>query len=153
MAAVVSLREVAEEMEVCTEGCHSFLNLRTGELYGGPDDCLAAAEKDSDEQLLGWEQEIVARLREVLASADWIALPRRDTIEDYRIMESFCLEQADGEAQEDLLEVIEGRGAFSRFKKAIHQWGIQEDWYRYRSEATLREAAAWLKSRGIEYRK
>src|SRR5262245_13665683 len=122
--ATVSLREVAEEMDACMEGCHLFLNRRTGELFGCTDDSLAAAEEEDDEGLPDWQQEEVAQLREVLDSADWLKVPPRQSGDDYRIMEQFCLDQDEGQLQEQLLAAIRGRGAFGRFKDAVYRLGI-----------------------------
>jgi hypothetical protein len=152
MAAIVSLRAVADEMEMRMEGMHAYLNRRTGELYGGSDEQLAKAEEGEDDtELLGWEVEIVHKLREILESSDWIELPRRDTREEYRLMERFCLECCEGRLQDELLSAISGRGAFGRFKDAIHRRGVQEDWYEFRREALATEAAGWLEAEGIAY--
>ena len=72
MAAVVSLRAVVDEMEMlANDEMHAYLNRETGELYGGTSEQLAQAEEcDNDEELIGWEVEVIHRLREVLASRD-----------------------------------------------------------------------------------
>ena len=151
MVTIVSLQAVVEEMELLGEGRHSFLNRRTGELYGGTDELLAKAEEADDEELLGWELEIVAKLREILRSKDWLQVPSRSSHEDYRIMERFCGERCEGEVQQDLLSTIQGRGAFGRFKDGIHRWGVQDEWYQFRQQAMAEQAAAWLEAEGIVY--
>jgi hypothetical protein len=151
MAAVVSLQALAEEMEMLGEGRHAFLNRRTGELYGGTDELLAKAEEDDDEDLLEWEVEIVDKLREILQSEEWLEVPSRTSHEDYRIMERFCWECCEGQAQEDLLSAISGRGAFGRFKDGICRWGVQDQWYQFRRQAFAKEAAGWLEAEEIAY--
>src|SRR5262245_36167935 len=116
MPAVISLDALVGELELLGEEMHGFLNRRTGELYGGTSELLRKAEESDDEELLDWEVEMVAKLREILESEDWLDLPTRNTHEDYRIMERFCLECCEGRVQEDLLSAISGRGAFGRFK-------------------------------------
>jgi hypothetical protein len=151
MAAIVSLHDVVDEMEILGEGMHAFLNRQTGELYGGTAELLSKAE-EGDEDLLGWEVEIVGRLREILTSPDWLELPRRHTHEDYRIMERFCLEHCEGRLQEELLSAITGRGAFGRFKDMIHRRGIHEAWYAFHRECLAEDAAKWLEAEEIVYK-
>jgi hypothetical protein len=155
MPLPVSLNAVVDEMEMLggEADLHAFLNRTTGELYGGTADQLATAEEtDDDDDLLEWEAEMIRRLRDVLASVDWLELPRRDAHEDYRVMERFCLERTEGLLQEELLAAIAGRGAFGRFKDAVHRHGIRDGWYAFRREWIAAEAAAWLDAHGISYR-
>jgi hypothetical protein len=151
MAAVVSLSALVDEMEMLGEGRHGFVNRRTGELYGSTSELLAKAEDTETEDLLAWEVELVDKLREILESPDWLQLPNRTTYADYRIMERFCFECCEGRVQEDLLSAISGRGAFGRFKDGIHRWGVQEEWYKFRRQALMEEATAWLEAEGIAY--
>jgi len=153
MANVVSLRAVADEMDLIGEETRTFLNRQTGELYSTTDELFSKVEEGDgeDEHFLGWELEIVDKLREILGSPDWLRLPRRYTHDDYQIMESFCLECCEGDLQEELLTAIRGRGAFRWFRHVIRQRGIEETWYAFRSEALAEETAAWLESQGIPY--
>jgi hypothetical protein len=152
MAAIVSLHAVVEEMDMLCEGMHAYLNRRTGELYGGSDEQLFKAEEEcDDDELLEWEVEIVHKLREILESSDWIELPVRQTHEQYRLMERFCLERCEGRLQDELLSAINGRGAFGRFKDCILRRRVRDDWFAFRREALEADAAAWLESLGIEH--
>jgi hypothetical protein len=151
MAIVVSLRAVADEMELGGDEVRTFLNRQTGELYSTTTDLLSQAEEADDEELFGWEIEDIGKAREVLESSDWLMLPTRDTRDDWQIMEAFCLERCEGELQDELLRAISGRGAFRWFKDVIHRCGLKEDWYAFRGEALSQEAAEWLEAHGIAY--
>jgi Uncharacterised protein family (UPF0158) len=151
MAAVVSLRALADELEILGDGMHAFVNRHTGEVYSSTTELLGLAEEGDDEPVLDWEGAIVAKLREILGSADWLAVPTPDSHEDYRVMERFCLERCEGRLQEELLSAISGRGAFGRFKDGIHRRGVQDAWYRFRREALAEDAAAWLEAHEIPY--
>jgi hypothetical protein len=151
MPAAVSLRALVDELEMLGQEMHGFVNRRTGELYGGTSELLHKAEESDDEELLDWEVEMVHKLREILESDDWLALPARDTAADYRIMERFCLECCEGRVQEDLLSAISGRGAFGRFKDGIVRWGVRDEWHQFRRQALAEEAAGWLEAHGIAY--
>jgi len=51
------------------------------------------------------------------------------------------------------LDKIRGRGAFGRFKDAIHMNGIEEEWYRFRQEELEKIAIDWLELNKISYTK
>jgi hypothetical protein len=153
MANVVSLRAVADELDFMGHEARAFLNRHTGELYSVTDELLSRVEDEDadDEDLLGWELEEVGKLREILGSDDWLMLPARDTHDDYRIMESFCLERSEDDLRQELLEAIRGRGAFRWFRHVIEQRGIKDAWYAFRRAALEEAAAEWLESHGIAY--
>jgi hypothetical protein len=151
MTAVVSLRALVDEMEMLSDEMRAFVNRRTGELYSSTNELLGLAQDGDDEEELGWQGEILDKLREIVESPDWVVVPARPAHEEYRVMERFCLERCEGRLQEELLSAINGRGAFGRFKDCIHRRGVQEDWYAFRREALAEEAAAWLEAEGIPY--
>ncbi len=66
-------------------------------------------------------------------------------------MERFCLSFPDGKVSDVLLGKIRGSGAFRRFKDAIYQYGIENDWFKYRDEEYKEIAMAWLESNGLAY--
>jgi hypothetical protein len=153
MANAVSLRAVADEMDFVGHETRAFLNRQTGELYSTTDELISKADDEDaeDEDFLDWELEIVVKLWEILGSDDWLTVPTRDTHDDYRIMESFCLERGEDDLRHELLEAIRGRGPFRWFRHVIEQRGIKEAWYAFRREALEAEAAEWLESHGIAY--
>lgn len=67
---------------------HSFLRRPTGRLVTVSDEALAAAENDDDEWITPEE---LAEARRVLAADDeYLALPDRFEINEYRMMERFA---------------------------------------------------------------
>jgi hypothetical protein len=153
MAGSVSLHELVDELEAAGGGCYVFVNRRTGEVYGGTDESIAVAEADEDESTLPeWQRELVTKLREVRDSADWLEVPGRSEVEDYSVMERFCLEQCSGRLQEELLDSIRGRGAFGRFKDTAARRGVLDAWYTFRRAALAAELESWLRAMQIEYR-
>jgi len=63
----------------------------------------------------------------------------------------FCYSIADDEMRSLLLDKIHGAGAFRRFKDAIHQFGLAEDWYRFRDRALKEIAIGWLETNHVAY--
>ena len=149
--AGVSLRAVVDEMDLGIAGAHVFLHCQTGEMVGGTDDLLAAAESTQDDDMPQWQRAVVARLRVAMNSPDWVEVPLRETATDYEIMERFCVDQPDGPVRDDLLEQIVGSGAFRRFREAIRGHSLQSEWDRFRRQALEEQAANWLTDQGIEY--
>jgi len=87
-----------------------------------------------------------------LKSEDYIALPTKFDIHEYEIMKRFCLSIEDDMLRDDLLDAIQGSGAFRRFKNMIYRRGIQDAWYSYRRAALEEIAIEWLTEHGIAYR-
>jgi hypothetical protein len=145
------LDEVVGEMEIAQEGYRAFLNRQTGEVYGTTDTLLDDVDQEV-EALPDWEQEMVAKVREILDSQEWIEIPTRHSHEDYRLMERYCLDCVGSRSQEELRVALQGRGAFGRFKDVLHRRGLLDEWYRYRREELTAEAMAWLEAEGIPYR-
>ncbi|HEY1245857.1 MAG TPA: UPF0158 family protein [Hyphomicrobiaceae bacterium] len=152
MPLPVQLKAVVDEMEFGTEEWRAFINRKTGELASFPGDTLRAAEGDEEPAYAGdFEPEDLENCRRVLADEDFIELPNKEDIREYDIMERFSLSYPDEDLRERLLDAIDGRGAFRRFKNLIHRKGIADEWYRYRDDAVKRIAADFLEAHDIAY--
>jgi len=66
-------------------------------------------------------------------------------------MEKFCLSLNDSEMSETFYNLIKGSGAFGRFKNAIHEYDIADDWYKYRNDVLREIAIEWCQEKGIEF--
>jgi Uncharacterised protein family (UPF0158) len=149
MSVVVSLHAFVEEMDTFGDECHVYLHRRTGEFLSTTDEEQALAEKSDDADVPDWQREVLPKVREALSSDDWLPLPSRFELDEYRIMERFCCSVADNTLRGDLLDAITGQGAFGRFKSMIHRHGLQEEWYRYREECFQEIARGWLEAHQI----
>lgn len=152
MVATVLLNGVIEELEALTDESVAYLNRETGELYALGEEEAGLVEDDVDpEGLPGWLVDEVPKIREVLESADWLALPTRFDIHEWAIMDDFAHSVEDADLNDELLTAIRGRGAFRCFKDAVYRHGIQGDWYDFRTAALGRIAIDWLDEHGIPY--
>ena len=149
----VSLQSVVNEMDVLDEEWTAYINKKTGELVTVTEEeaNIIDAGGEDDEFIPDWQREILPKVREVLESDDFVALPDKFEIHEYSIMERFCLSLSDEELQDQLLHAIRGSGAFRRFKNAIYRKEIQDDWYRFRDQALKRIAIDFLESEGIAW--
>ena len=67
-------------------------------------------------------------------------------------MERFAHSRTSAAHRDELLATIHGSGAFRRFRHALQQLGIQDDWYGFRQAAFEEIARAWLEVHNIPYR-
>ena len=154
MAAIVSLRDVIDEMEIMSDEATSYINRKTGELITLTDEISAMAEDPDDaEEAAEWQKDILPKVREVAASEDFIPLPGKFEIHEWSIMERFARSLTDAAATDELDTALHGRGAFRRFKDTVQRPGIADEWYRF-SDAVLAEVAIdCLEAHGIEFRR
>ncbi len=94
---------------------------------------------------------MIEKARVVLDSDDYVELPTKFDIHEYRIMEEFCPSLQLPQLRDQLLRKISGSGAFGRFKQAIYSLGIEEDSYQFRNAEYVRIAIEWMEENGIAY--
>jgi hypothetical protein len=154
MAAIVSLRDVIEQMELMSDEATAYINRKTGELITLTDEVVALAE-DPDEaaEAAEWQKDLLPKAREVAASGDFIPLPGELEIHEWSIMERFARSLTDAAVSDELHAALHGRGAFRRFKDALHRLGIADQWYRFRDAALEEIAIEFLEAHGIEFRR
>lgn len=137
MSLPVSLEAVTDEMDVMNDEWVAYINRRTGQLVTVTD----------------YDREESTEAVEVENSPDFLALPSEFDLDEYSIMERFCLSRADSDLFAKLGSLIRGRGAFRRFKEAIRRAGIEDEWYSFRQESLESLAASFLDAHGIPYKR
>jgi hypothetical protein len=153
MAAIVSLRDVVEEISVQPEGATVHLNPDTGEIVTVSDEELRLLEdEEAAAEAPEWQQENLRKTREVLESDHFLQLPTSIDIHAWAVMERFSRERANPEERDELVRAVHGSGAFRRFKDAIRRLDIEEEWYRFQDAALEAIAKEWLEAHGIAYR-
>ena len=150
MPLPVQLKDVVGEIEIGGNEWTAYVNRKTGELTSFPNDLLKY-EGEAGTAVGEWDEEMAADCKRVLDSQDFIELPGEYEIHEYAIMERFCLSVGSEQNRQRLLDAIEGKGAFRRFKDLALRLGVIEDWYRYRDEALKKIAAEFLEAQGIPY--
>jgi hypothetical protein len=151
---IVSIKDIVDEMDISSDEHSAFLNRHTGELVTLSSEELSAAEEDdSIDKYPTWQQEMIIKAKEVISSDDYLPLPSKFDIHEYHIMEEFCCSVADDKIRGGLLDKIRGRGAFGRFKDAIHMNGIEEEWYLFRQAEFEKIAIDWLEANQVSYTK
>lgn len=80
----------------------------------------------------------------------YIAVPKANSRESYRVLEDFIETVADQRLQAQLAYAIQGRGAFRRFKDTLltHP-NERERWFAFNTGRLRERLLAWLKDEGI----
>lgn len=153
MSIKVKLKDIIEEMEIQFEESRSFLNIKTGEIVIVTSKDLRAVEDESPfDHLPDWEQEKRMVAIDVVENFEnYIELPTKYDVNEYEIMEDFCLIVSDQRKQDSLLRAIKGKGAFRRFKDKILDFEIEDQWYSYRNERFKQIAIEWCEDNNVKY--
>ena len=83
--------------------------------------------------------------------AESIILPTQYEINEYQIMLDFIDTLDNLEIKDNLHRLIQGKGAFRRFKDYCFDENIIQDWYKYRDEIYKEIAIEWCKQNELEY--
>jgi len=152
MAIRVKLDDIIEGLEFQSDESSWFLNKKTGEVILMTDYVMQAAEDDELlDDMEDWERDLVAIAGEILEeSGQYIPLPTKFDIDDYSIMEKFCMSLDNQKISDILCDLISGSGAFRRFKDAIYRYEIEDEWHSYRSDALKEIAIEWCRENNIE---
>ncbi|KQU19447.1 hypothetical protein ASG65_23910 [Bacillus sp. Leaf13] len=153
MNVQVKLKDIIEEMEIQFDDSQSFLNIKTGEIFFVTSNDLRAAEDDEPfNHLPDWQQENLRIANDVVENFEnYIELPTKYDVNEYEMMEDFCLTVSDLRKQNSLLLEIKGKGAFRKFKDKIIDFEIEDQWYSYRDERFKQIAKKWCQDNNVNY--
>lgn len=154
MNTPVKLSDIVDALLIQNDEISCYLNRVTGEVAMFSSEELSAAEEGDDLAVYpDWQRELIELARQIVTdeTGQFLELPTQFEVHEYQIMERFCLTIKDPRTSDELYYAIKGRGAFRRFKEAIHRFGIADDWYRYRDETLKEMAIAWCQRNGISY--
>ncbi len=86
MAAVISLHEVIEAMDMSSDDSISYLDPDTGEIITVTEEDWHLVEEESPEELPAWQRDMLPKIRAVLESDRFLQLPDRFEIHEWSIM-------------------------------------------------------------------
>jgi hypothetical protein len=149
----VKLQSIVEELEMQFEESRTFLSIKAGEIISVTSENLRAAEEEEPfDHLPEWEQEDRKVAIDVVENFEnYKELPTKYEVNEYEIMENFCLTVRDQSKQESLLRAIKEKGAFRRFKDKIIDFEMEEQWYSYRDECFKQIAIEWCQENKINF--
>ena len=113
---------------------HSYLHLVTGEVIRVVDGVADPATH--------------AR---IAADPNYMRVEPVSSREQYRWMERFIATVEEGPLRQKLLQSIDGKGAFRRFKDVLVSFPVdRERWFAFRSERLRTCMEGWLEAQGVE---
>lgn len=153
MGFPVKLNRIIEAIELQTDESSAYLDRKTGDVIVFQEEELDAAEdQEPIEEYPEWQRDTIKKAREFIdREEDFLSLPTKYDIDEYKIMEDFCRAVEDGDICEDLCNSIHGKGAFSRFRNVIERYKMEDEWYKYRDGAIRQIATDWCKANDIQY--
>ena len=154
MSIVVKLTELVGALEIQNNDIFHYLNVKTGEIVMvDREEVEAVREGVTLGDYPDWQQEAVREAQTIVEAepGQYIALPTHFEVDEYMIMEKFCLSVADQEKSDELYTAIKGSGAFRRFKEKIQQYGLAKAWYRYYGNACEEIVRGWCKEHHLDY--
>jgi len=153
MSIKVKLKDIIEEMEIQFEESRSLLNIKTGEIVIVSSEDLRAAEDEQPfDHLPEWERENRMLAIDVVENFEnYIELPTKYDVNEYEIIENFCLTVSDQRKKDSLSKAIKGKGAFRRFKDKIIEYALEDQWYLYRDECYKQIAIEWCQENKIDF--
>ena len=145
----VPIGEIVDGLQIQSDEMYSYLHRPTGRVVIVSDDALAAAEEDDEEWVADEE---LATARSILTAEDeYLPLPDRHEIDEYRMMERFATQLTDDREVDEVLTALRGRGAFRYFKDTVHRLGLAKAWYADRDECYAAIAREWCVANGVEF--
>jgi len=151
LAAPVSLKSLVQEFQLLNDASTVYLDKRTAEFFSLTDD-IEFMMSSNVENLLPWEQEVVAAAREAESSENYVPLPSKYDLDEYGIMADFCFALEDEDLRAEFKEAIQGRGAFRRFRNLVQHHRVEKTWDEFESRALAELGREWLKENKLSFK-
>ncbi|RMF56031.1 MAG: hypothetical protein D6748_14340 [Calditrichaeota bacterium] len=152
MRAPIKISVLIEALEFVFDEAEVYLNTRTGEIVTLETEPLETAPEEDAESLEELREEIEEKCREEVSSDDYILLPKSFEMDEYRLMEEFCLTLPNDELSYLMYSAIkDGKGAFRRFKENLYRYGLDDRWYQFCQQALREYAIKWCEEQGLQY--
>ena len=149
MEGAALLELITSELEVGAQGIEKCFDSETGNVIYVSEDDRVHLDKPDSEDSPEWEREHLKELREVLNTDRLTKLPDSFDINEWSIMERFCGTVGDRRIHARLVDAIQGRGAFARFRDTLGQFGLRDVWFAYRRSQLEEIAREWLEDNNI----
>ena len=133
---MVTLSKIVEGLEMVDDIIDCYYNPERNEIFlSNIGECEELKEDEIDEL---FEESII--------------LPTQYEINEYQIMIDFIDTIDNLEIKENLHRLIQGKGAFRRFKDYCFESNIIQEWYKYKEQKYKEIAIEWCKQNELEYK-
>jgi hypothetical protein len=133
----VKIQDIVEAIDLPNRDWRSYVNRETGEIVTVAEGTVIGPDGELDPE-------------DIEQADGFLMLPTSEEIHEWGIMEEFARGRARPQA-DDLLEALDGRGAFRMFRSTIRRLGMEDEWDRVRQVAFASIARQWLDEHEIEY--
>lgn len=134
----VKLDVILDAIEMADDNYTYFFDLETGESVFLVDELITGIDNEGLEDIIYENPERFLRL------------PTKFEIHEYHIMEEFIW-TLNAERADKLNCVIQGRGAFRRFKDMVDRMGISQQWYDFQAQYYRKLAIEWCQDHSLTY--
>lgn len=135
----IELKTVIEAIEMTSDSFDYYYDKSEGKTVVIAEELIAGESNEELAEMIAFE------------SDRFIPFPNKSDIHEYGIIEDFIIQFFNGEVQENLLNSIQCKGAFRRFKDTVIRLGIKQIWYNYRDEEYRKIAVDWCKDNNLDY--
>jgi hypothetical protein len=148
--AIVKLQDVVNALEMRFDEYLQFLDLDTGDIAAVNRELPGEAEETEEEESED-DDEDGALAKRIAGSDQFVRLPMNYDVHEWQIMKDFALSQ-EGRLRSELLDALNGRGAYRHVKDTVRHQGVEEDWYRFRTDALREIAIEWCEGNHIAWK-
>lgn len=132
---MVSLEKIIEGLEMVDDTIDCYYNPSEDEIFLSNIGEYEELSEDKIDEL--FEESII--------------LPTQYEINEYQIMVGFIDTIDNEKIKTELQRLIQGKGAFRRFKDYCFESNIIQDWYKYKEQKYKEIAIQWCKQNELEY--
>ena len=158
--APVDLKDIVHALDQIggDDTFRAWIDKRDGKVYLFDREILGAVE-DSDDEIdfsdyYDWQHDQIREAVDFLDHWDYdslVELPDKYEISEYDIMEEFGEAQPNPQTANQILNAIDGKGAFRRFRNTVDRIGLEDDWYEYRDRKIIEKVRRWCEDNDIDY--
>ena len=134
---MVNLEKVIEGLEMVDDITDCYYNPETDEIFLSNIGEVENLSEDEIDEL--FEKSII--------------LPTQYEINEYQIMVDFIEKIDNLEVKNNLQRLIQGKGAFRRFKDYCLEMNIIQDWYDFKEQKYREIAINWCEQNELKYKK
>lgn len=116
MSFPIKIEAIIEELEIQFDEYQTFLNTNTGEFISvSSDELIAAEDEEPFDHLSGWELEVrMAAIDIVNNFEDYLEIPTKYDINEYEMIEEFCLVVRDQNIRNKLIVKLNPASTYGR---------------------------------------
>jgi hypothetical protein len=147
------LSDIVDAFYGASDETNHYLNKENGKVYIISDEEMSYAEDDTlIDDLPDWQREDVEIAKLVLEEDEnLLRLPDQFDLNERSIMLDFTYSLEDTGIKEKLLQALNGKRPYRRFKDTVIDLGLDKDWYAFLNITYIEIAKEWCKDHDVEY--